>query len=118
MNPGDVFDPVVSRRLKLYPVDSVDGRRDLGDGPKRLYAQLFRIAVTADRRRNAWPGYVYASEMFLANRLGKSVSRIREDAKALRNAHLIKIERPRNQGNNQCSFLWVEDSHRPDSSGA
>lgn len=52
MKAGGEFDPVdVTRNLKIYPTDTVDARMDLGDGPKRLYSQLFRIAVTTDRRR-------------------------------------------------------------------
>jgi hypothetical protein len=66
LTPTQAFDHVeVTRRLKIFPVDFVDASPDLGDGPERLYAQLFRIAVTTDRRKNPWPGYVYASENFL-----------------------------------------------------
>lgn len=103
----DVFDPAeVSRERKIYPVDVVDARRNIGDGPKRLYAQLFRIAVTTDRRKHPWPGYVYASEKFLAGRLGKSESQIRRDSAALRAAGLVHVGRPNKKQNNRYYFLW------------
>ena len=49
-----------------------DARPDVSDGPKRLYAQLFRIAVTTDRRKYPWLGYIYASEWFLAGQVGRA----------------------------------------------
>ena len=105
---GEPLDPVdVTRRLKIYPVDAVDARRDISDGPKRLYAKLFRIAVTADRRKNPWPGYVYASEKYLAAQLGKSESGIRRDSAALRAKALVRVERPNRTENNHYYFLWL-----------
>ena len=44
---GEAFNPADVIRMKMYPVDVVDSRPDIGDGPKRLYAQLFRIAIAA-----------------------------------------------------------------------
>ncbi|HLW77845.1 MAG TPA: hypothetical protein VKS01_12690, partial [Bryobacteraceae bacterium] len=81
MKPGDQFDPQdVTRRLKVYPVDVIDARTDMSDGPKRLYSKLFRIAAMADRRKHPWPGYVYASEERVSKLLGKSIASIRRDS--------------------------------------
>src|SRR5215472_451664 len=107
MKPGEPFDPVdATRRLRLYPVDAVDARTDVSDGPKRLYSQLFRIAETTDRRKTPWPGYVFPSENFLAERLGKSGSSIRRDSAELRLLGLIRVERPDKTENNRYYFLW------------
>src|SRR5580704_16070097 len=107
MRPGEHFDPQdVSRRLRLYPVDVIDARPGISDGPKRLYSKIFRIAVTADRRKNPWPGYVYASEKYLAGQLGKSESGIRRDSAALRSLGLVRVERPSRTQNNRYYFLW------------
>jgi hypothetical protein len=117
MKAGDVFDPVDVRRLNFYPVDSVDARRDTSDGPKRLYAKLHQIAVTADRRKNPWPGYIYASEKYLAVQLGKSESAIRRDSAALRSLGVVRVERPSRTKNNRYYFIWHPDFERANVSG-
>jgi hypothetical protein len=115
MKPGDAFDPVdVNRRLKLYPVDTVDARTNISDGPKRLYAQLFKIAVTIDRRKNPWPGFIFVKENFLAKRLGKSESGIRRDSSTLRKLGLVRVERPSRTKSNRYYFLWQPEFDRPD----
>ena len=118
MKPGDVFDPVEVRRLKLYPVDVVDAVPDVSDGPKRLYSKLVQIAVTVDRKQHPWKGFVYTSERYLADILGKSESGIRRDAAVLRKLGLIRVERPKNQGNNHYFFVWRQEFHRANVSGA
>jgi len=118
VKPGEVFDPVdVTRRLKRYPVDAVDARRDIKDGPKRFYALLFRIAVTTDRRKNPWPGYLFPSEKFLAERLGKSESVIKRDLAVLRSVRLVRVERPDKTQNNRYFLLWDASFDGADVSG-
>jgi len=110
LKPGDQFDPQdVTRRLRVYPVDVVDARPDIHDGPKRLYSKLFRIAAMADRRKHPWPGYVYASEDRLVGLLGKSTASIRRDSAALRSFGLVGVDRPNRRGNNHYSFLWQSE---------
>jgi hypothetical protein len=114
MKAGTVFDPVDVRRLKLYPVDVVDAWCHVGDGPKRLYGKLFQIAMTTDRRKNPWPGYIYASEWYLAGLLGKSESTIRRDSAALRSLKVVRVERRSRTESNCYSFLWHPDFERAD----
>jgi hypothetical protein len=109
MKTGDVFDPVdVARRLKVYPVDIVDAMTDVSDGPKRLYSKLFQLAVTPDRRKYPWNGYVYTSEQYLSKLLGKSVSGVRRDLTVIRDRRLIAVERPNRHESSHYIFLWHE----------
>jgi hypothetical protein len=111
---GDPFDPQdVIRRLKVYPVDVVDARTDISDGPKRLYAKLFRIVAFADRKKHEWHGYVYASEQYLAVQLGKSIAGVRRDLATLRTLGLIRVDRPNRRANNHYFFLWRPEFDRP-----
>jgi hypothetical protein len=103
---GEAFDPKAAHAAEAYVLDASDAMIDLGDGPKRVYTKLFRIAVTADRRKHGWYGYVFAGAFALSSDLGKSEQSIRRDLKALALHGLITISRPNRHLNNEYRFLW------------
>jgi hypothetical protein len=105
---GQPFDPREAQNAGRYPVDWVDSRRDLKDGPRRIYRYLYRIDVTSDRKKNPWRGYVFAGIETMAADLGKPESCVRRDLKSLQRQNLLRIERPNKQEGNQYCFTQYD----------
>ena len=103
---GQPFDPLAAANNRRYVVDLVEASRSLADGPKRLYSTLWRLAITLNRNRNPWPGYLFPSESHLADRLGKNVQSVRRDMAKLSDLKLIEVNRPNKRLHNQYLFLW------------
>ena len=117
MRHGEAFDPVEVRKQRIFPADVLDSRIDVSDGPKRLYAKLSQLALTADRRQRPWKGYIEFSESYLAKLLGKSESGVRRDMAVLRDLRFIRTDRPNRQKHAQHVFLWHPDFDRANVSG-
>jgi len=87
---GEPFDPRPDV-CHFYAADVIDRQREsdgglaLTDGQKRLYRQLYRLALGN--------GSCYASAGWLADALGKSERQVRSDRGALARAGLIRYRR-------------------------
>lgn len=97
MNVGDDFNPY-REACGFFPADVVGRQRWLGDGPKRVYAQLvFRAGAD---------GRCFPSHRFLADELGKSERQVRYDLGALESAGLVAHRRNGRRMSNNYVFLW------------
>ena len=96
---GEPFNPW--RQLcGFYPPGVVSTRRNLTDGPKRVYELLVR---RAGQRGTCWPSY-----QTIANDLGKSERQVRSDIKTLESTRLIRHKKRDGRRSNTYEFLWHE----------
>ena len=94
---GEAFTPW--RKLwGIYWPDVVGQRKDLKDGPKRLYERLVR---RAGENATCWPEFDT-----LAAYLGKSEKTVRKDAKVLADHGLIRWKTRDGRRSNTYEFLW------------
>src|SRR5206468_1567527 len=82
----------------FYPPDMVGRRRELKDGPKRLYERLVRWA---GKNAECWWGF---EKMAVA--LGKGERQVRSDMRMLEKQRLIAHRRRDGRRSNTYVFLW------------
>src|SRR5665213_1333524 len=103
---GEPFDPADAAKNKIFIADIIASRNEISDGCKLQYDRMARLAITARKSGNPWPGFVCPSVEYMARMLGKSEPSIRRDTAALRRHKLIRVERPNRHEKNRYVFLW------------
>lgn len=95
-NPGELRERTMGR---VYPPAILGRRRDMSDGPKRVYQVLYDRAGENGR---CWPSFET-----IAYDTGKSVRQVKNDVAELERLRLIQHQRRRRESN-AYEFVWHE----------